>query len=351
MLPSMAAPYRVGVVGYGWAASAHIPAIAGTGLAEVTAVASSRPLDADELARRHGRPVRVHTSFEALLADPEVDVLDLCSFPRHHAEQAIAAARAGKHLIVEKPLALNLADARWVAEEVQRAGVGFCLCFEVRFSAQFRAVRALLDAGLIGEVHLAEVDYYHGVGPWYGQFRWSAKRAEAGSSLLSAGCHALDALLLVMGPDAQPVEVTAYATSSKSPHFATCDFPTSQINLVRFADGRIGKSTSCLDALQPYTLRAHILGSHGAIDGNRFHSEKLDGLERSRWSQLSAGVVDSGDVKDHPYEAQFRAFFEALTRGETMPLTGIQAALATHELLFAADTSATEGRPIRLPLP
>ncbi len=340
--------YRVGVVGYGWAASAHIPAIRATGLGEVTAVVSSRPLDADEISRQHGRPMRVHQSFEELLADPEIDLVDLCSFPRDHAAQAIAAARAGKHLIVEKPLALTLADARRVAEEVRRAGVAFCLCFEVRFSAQFRAIRSLLDAGLIGEVHLAEVDYYHGVGPWYGQFRWSAKRAEAGSSLLSAGCHALDALLLVMGPGARPEEVTAYATSSKSPHFAACDFPTSQVNLVRFADGRIGKTTSCLDALQPYTFRAHVLGSHGAIDGDRFHSEKLPGLERSRWSRLSCGVVDSGDVKDHPYEAQFRAFFETLGRGEPMPLTGIEEALATHELLFAADTSANEGRPVRL---
>jgi predicted dehydrogenase len=344
----MQRPFRVGVVGHGWAASAHIPAIFATGLAEVVAVQSARPIADGELEARYGRRIRAMRTVEELLSDPSIDVVDLCSFPKDHARQAILAARAGKHLIVEKPIALTAGDVRAVEEAITAAAVRACVCFEVRWSKQFRAIRSVIDAGLVGNVHLAEVDYYHGVGPWYGQYRWSHRASEAGSSLLSAGCHALDALLYVMGEGARPVEVTALATSSKSPHFSAYDFPTTQVNLVRFDDGRIGKTTSCLDALQPYTFRAHVIGSHGAIDGDRFHSEKIAGLERSRWSELSCGVVDSGDVKDHPYEAQFRAFFESLARGEEMPLTSLAAAARTHELIFAADESARLGRSVRM---
>ena len=344
----MAHKLRVGVVGHGWAATAHIPAIQATGLAEVVAIQSNRPLDAAQLSAQYGAPIRPVARLKDLLGDPSIDVIDLTGFPKDHGPMSLAVAQAKKHLLVEKPMALSLSEARSVHAAVKAAGVGYCICFEVRYSNQFRALKSLLDLGLIGRVHLAEVDYYHGVGPWYGQFRWSSKKAESGSSLLSAGCHALDAMLLMMGADAQPVEVTALATSSTSPHFADCDFPTTQVNLVRFADGRIGKTTSCLDALQPYHFRVHVLGSEGSIDGDRFHSEKVQGSVRSRWSQLSSGVVDSGDVKDHPYEAQFAAFFRSIVDGRPMALTGIDDALRTHELIFAADRSAELGRAVRM---
>ena len=71
-----------------------------------------------------------------------------------------------------------------------------CVCFEVRFISQFTTTRGIIDEGLIGDLHYAEVDYYHGIGPWYGQFRWNTTVENGGSSLLSAGCHAMDAMML-----------------------------------------------------------------------------------------------------------------------------------------------------------
>ena len=71
----------------------------------------------------------------------------------------------------------------------------------------------MIDAGLLGTLHYGEIDYYHGIGPWYGQYRWNTKRELGGSALLTAGCHALDALLLCMGSDVE--EVTSYATPER----------------------------------------------------------------------------------------------------------------------------------------
>ena len=76
----------------------------------------------------------------------------------------------------------------------------------------------VLDQGLLGSVHYGEVDYYHGVGPWYQQFDWNAKKQLGGSSLLTAGCHAMDALFHLMG-SSDVAEVTSYSTTSKNKIF------------------------------------------------------------------------------------------------------------------------------------
>lgn len=339
---------NVGVIGHGWVATAHIPAINATGHAQVTAIYSARPLDEAALSKQYGSPIKAYSDLKALFADPSLDVIDICSFPKEHPKQFLAALAAGKHVICEKPLALAAKDLELMAAAVRKAPkLRTCVNFEVRWSSQFKTIKSVLDAGLLGDVHFAEVDYYHGVGPWYGQFRWSSKKAEGGSSLLSAGCHALDALLMCL-EGAVPVEVMAYATASKSEYFAPYDFPTTQLNIVKFADGRVGKTTSCLDCLQPYYFHTHLVGSHGTLLDDKFHSTKLGGLNKAKWSHLSCGSVDSGDVKDHPYESQFRAYFEAIAADREMPQTSFWDAYKSHKLIFAADKSAATGKPVRL---
>jgi predicted dehydrogenase len=339
--------YNVGVIGYGWAAGAHIAALNASACAQVSAVCSSRPLDPAELAARHGRPMTVYRDLEALLGDPAIDAVSICSLPNLHAQQAVTAAKAGKHLIIEKPLGLAWADCVAVRDAVVAAGVRVCVCFECRFSSQFQAIKAVIDQGLLGQVHYGEIDYFHGIGPWYGQFRWNVRRDTGGSSLLSAGCHALDALLLCMGGDIE--SVISLGTRSQDPNFARYEYPSTSVTLLRFRDGRVGKCTSSLDCLQPYYFHTHLVGSAGSLLDNRFHSTRLAGLDKGRWSKLSLKLLDSGDVSDHPYQAQFEAFFQAIDRGEDMPLTNLAEAIKTHAVIFAADRSAESGQTVNLP--
>ena len=190
--------WRVGMVGYGWAAGAHIGALDLIDGFEVAAICTSRELDAAELERAHGRPIEIVRDLDELLARPDIDVIDLCSRSNLHASQAIAAARAGKHLIIEKPVSLSLEDLRAVEEAVRAAGVRTCVCLQVRFSPQFTMTRSLAGGGLIGPVHYAEVDYFHNIGPEVSQYEWNLRSDGGGSSLLTAGCHALDGLLMFM---------------------------------------------------------------------------------------------------------------------------------------------------------
>ena len=342
----MSKKYNVAVIGYGWAATAHIAAINATSNAQVTAVWSSRPLDSAELSSRHGGAITGYSDLAAMLANPAIHAVDITSYPNQHAAQFIAAAKAGKHIIVEKPLAIEWSDILAMKQAAEVSGAKVCVCFECRWSSQFVATKAVIDQGLVGAIHYGEVDYYHGIGPWYGQYRWNTKRELGGSALLTAGCHALDALLLCMGSEAE--EVTSYATQSANPVFTPYEYPTSAATLVRFKNGSVGKCAAIVDCLQPYYFHTHLVGSEGSILDNKFHSQKLAGLNKHAWSQLSMKMLDSGDVSDHPYQSQFQAFFDALEQGKDMPLTSFADAFATHRAIAAADKSASEKRAVKL---
>jgi predicted dehydrogenase len=334
----IAKKYNVGIIGYGWVAGAHIAAINATTLARVTAVWSSRKLDSAEVSARHGAGITCHSELSAMLADPEIHAVSICSYPQDHARHAVMAAEAGKHLIIEKPLALTWEGCQEIHKAVQAARVKTCVCFECRFSSQFRTIKSVIDQGLLGKIHYGEVDYYHGIGPWYGQYRWNTRKDAGGSSLLSAGCHAMDALLLCMGEDVEVV--SSYSTHSINRDFAAYEYPTTSVTILKFKDGRVGKVASVIDCLQPYYFHVHLVGSEGSLLDNKFYSTRLGGLNKNKWSELSMKLLDSGDVSDHPYQAQFESFFTALDAGQEMPLTSLAHALRTHEVIFAADNSA-----------
>jgi len=329
--------YNVGVIGYSWAAGAHIEAINKTSYAQVTSLCSSRKLDSSEISSKYGGKIKCYTDFNQMLADPALNVVSICGYPADHARQAIMAARAGKHLIIEKPVALTWGDCLSVRDAVEESGVKTCVCFECRYSSQLITVKAMIDQGLLGHIHYGEIDYYHGVGPWYGQYRWNIKKDAAGSSLLSAGCHALDALLLCMGNDVETVN--SFSTSSSNPDFARYEYPTTSVTLLKFRDGSVGKVASVIDCLQPYYFHIHLVGSEGSLLDNKFYTTKLKGLNKGKWSELSMKMLDSGDVSDHPYQNQFETFFHSLDHGRDMPLTALADALQTHEIIFKSDRS------------
>lgn len=338
--------YNVAVIGYGWVSTAHIQAINATSLAQVTAIYSSRPQDNAVLSARHGSSIQAYTDLDAMLKRADIHAVSICSYPHQHVAHIVAAAKAGKHIILEKPITLSIEDTKVVSAAVEKAGVKTCVCFESRFSSQFQVTKSVIEAGLLGTIHYGEIDYYHGIGPWYGQFRWNTRKQDGGSSLLSAGCHAMDALLLCMGGEVEAV--TSYATRSQNKTFAQYEYATTSVTILKFKGGRIGKVASVIDCIQPYYFHTHLVGSEGSLLDNKFHSSRIDGLNKHAWSTLSMKMVDSGDVLDHPYQTQFEAFFAALDRGEEMALTSLRDGMRSHRVVLAADMSAELGREVRM---
>lgn len=337
---------NVGIVGLGWVAGAHISAFNKIDGVKVTAVCSRRKLDEAQLSQQYGTPLKAYRDYDEMLRDRSIGVIDICTPHPLHAAQAIAAAKAGKHLIIEKPLAIRYEDVVAMRKAIHESGVKTCVCFEVRFSQQATVIRSAIDQGLLGSLHYAEVDYFHGIGPWYGQFTWNVKKDFGGSSLLTAGCHAMDLLLWFV--DSEVEEVTSYSNRSSNLNFAPYEYDSTSVTILKFKDGRIGKVASVVDCLQPYYFHIHLVGSEGSLLDNRLYSAKLKGLSKERWSTLETSLIDSGDVAHHPYLPQFQAFVDSLRKGETMPLTDFDTAFESHRAVFAADLSAAEKRTVKM---
>lgn len=338
---------NVAVVGLGWVAEAHIVAYNATDGAQVTTVCSSRNPSPAEVQARYGVPLKVYSTLEQTLADPSIDIVSLCSPNMVHPAQAIATINAGKHVYIEKPIALDYESAKAIRDALKaHPEVKVCVGFEVRYCQQFSMMLSLINKGLLGDIHYGEADYYHGIGPWYGQFRWSKKLDGGGSALLSAGCHAMDALLKLMGEPLE--EVTTYSTKSKAECFSEYEFDPCSVSILKFANGKIGKVAASIDCLQPYYFHFHLVGSKGSLLDNKFYSTEINGLRKEKWTVLETILADSGEVLDHPYLPQCQAFVNSIINNTTMPLTGFDDAFASHRAVYAADLSAKLGRPVKL---
>ena len=213
---------------------------------------------------------------------------------------------------------------------VVTSGRKLCIGFQEFHYGQFKTTLELIDLGLLGRIHLAEIDYMHGVGPWMRQYWWGRTRQAGGSSMLFCGCHPL--MLLMLAMDGTPVEeVMAYDTRSASPHFAALEYSGTQVNLIRFADGRIGKVTSCLDSLSPYYFRCTLIGSEGTLIDTKLNSRKLKG-PRSRRLDRTRHPLDQRCGPHHAPD-MFSTMFDAIvahvglgrppcpTRASSAPMT------------------------------
>ncbi len=336
---------RVGLVGYGWAATAHITSFNEIDGVEVTAVCSRRTLDADELSAKHGSKIAVFNDFAEMCGRDDIDLVSICTPHPMHPEQVEIAAAAGKNLVIEKPVAIDLEGLRRVETAVAQSGVKAIVCFEVKVVGHFQAMRSMIEQGLIGNIHYGECDYFHGIGPWYGQYGWNKRADFGGSSLLTAGCHALDGLLWLM--KGRPREVFSYATTSKRPEFQAYEYPTTTVTLMQFEDGRLGKTASVIDAMQPYLLSVQLIGSEGTIWNDKFHSEVLQGLDKNDWSRMNAQMVGSGDVAHHPYRLLFEDFIDSI-REDRPTQYSFEDSIFSHRVCLAADLSAAERRQVLL---
>ncbi len=335
---------RVGIVGYGWAGQAHAGEYSGIKGVETRAVCSLRDLDSGELSERHGSRIRVFNDLQEMCKS-DIDLVSICTPNALHPEQVEVAARAGKSIVIEKPVAIDLEGLRRVEQAIQSSGVRAIVCFEVKIIGHFQTMREMIRQGLLGDLHYGECDYYHGVGPWYRQYHWNLRKNCGGSSLLTAGCHSMDGLIWLMG--SRPVEVFSYATQSSAREFAPYEYPTTSSTVMRFESGAVGKVASAIDVVQPYQLNVYLAGSEGAIWNDKFYTRKLGGLDKKGWSTLNTQKIDSGDVADHPYRPLFADFIESI-RESREPLFSFEDAIFSHRVCLAADQSAEEGRPVRL---
>ena len=336
--------YKVGIVGLGWVAGSHIMNFNTMPNFEVKAIQSRRDLDPKQVNAQHNVDVKIYNDYDKMLEDKDIDIIDICTPHPFHPEQTIKAANAGKDLIIEKPIGINFADTVKMLEAVEKNKVKTSVCFEVRFMGVTKAMESIIKEGLIGDIYYTECDYYHGIGPWYGQFVWNVKKDMGGSSLLTAGCHALDVMLHLVEDEVE--EVYSYSTINPNEVYKPYEYDTTSVTLLKFKNGRtLGKCASVTDCMQPYVFNMNMVGSHGSIKNDLFFSKKIEALRD--WTKMDVQLIDSGDVAHHPYELIFSHFAECLDEGKEA-INSLASAFETHRVIFAADKSAETGKPVSL---
>jgi len=336
----------VGIVGTGWVSGEHIRAFGENPHTEIVALCGRTHEGAKGKADEFSLDCPIHTDYAKMLAQSDVDIVCIATPPNLHREHAVAAARAGKHLLLEKAMANTLEDIRAIRDVIDETGVKSVVGFVLRWNPLFEIIKKQLAQGSVGNVFYGEVDYFHGIGPWYGQFQWNVKKEMGGSSLLSAGCHALDALRWFMGGEV--VEVFQYATSGGGKDFAEYEYDPTTVTILKFADGRIGKVASCIECIQPYVFNINLVGTEGTIRNNQFHS-RTSFPGQTDWVDVPTILPDSGDVTHHPFQGEVDHLVDCI-RNDAVSHVNVADAYKTHEIVLAADRSGQEGRPVSLPL-
>ena len=282
-----------GIVGAGMVARYHARAIAETPGARLGAVCRADAARADEAAAELGVPCEA--SLEALLERPDVDAVCLCSPSGLHAEQAVAAARAAKHVLVEKPMALRLADADAMIAACRDAGVRLGVVLQRRTDPASRALHDAIRAGELGDLVMgtATVPYfrpqsYYDSAAWRGT--WSL---DGGGALMNQGIHLVDLLLWLMGGEAEVVGASGGAAQHE------IEVEDCVVAALRFSSGARGTIVATTAAAPGFPHRVEVYGSRGGaqIEGDalvRWEGQPGESSPRIRPQAQTPAAVAAG---------------------------------------------------------
>ncbi len=336
------ARYGIGIHGAGWVAGAHIAAYKADARAEIVAISSRKAESARRLAQETDcADASIYTSYDDLLADPRVDVISICTPNNLHSDETVRAAKAGKHILIEKPAALTLDELRASRDAVRDAGVKTVVGFVLHWNPLFEIIKKQIADGALGRIFYSEVDYWHEIADWYAGWDWVKSRKTGGNTFLSAGCHAVDTLRYFKEQDI--VEVFAYEVTDGS----EIEEASTSVLICKFADDTIGKASSSLGIHSPYQFNIDLLGEEGTIRDNKIFTSNMPG--QTDYATVPTILPNSGDVAHHPFNGEMGHLLDSIDRDEESHVN-LEDAINTHEVCIAAEISATEGRPVRLPL-
>ncbi len=340
----MADVMGVGLIGPGWVASEHIRAFNNNPHTRMVAVCSR------DLARAQGAidefelDAKPYTDYERMLADPDVDIVSICTPNFAHAEQGALAAEANKHLVIEKPIAISVEQLERLVTAVKKAGVKSVVSFVLRWNPLVQTLHHRREAGDFGRIVYAEADYMHEVGYLRPPGHWGRYQKNVGSAMLSGGSHAMDCIRWLTGKNVE--SVSAYATPVRLEEKGF-DFPLTCAAVLQMEDGVVGRVTATMEAHMPYVFHMSLQGDAGTARNNQIYSTAFPGL--TGFMDIPTVPPDSGDVAHHPFQGEIDHIVDCILNDEDS-YADIFDSINTHEACFAADISAAEGRTVALPL-
>ncbi len=276
---------RIGLVGAGAISSQHFEAIAALPSTRLVAVASASEERARAAGTSQGVPWTTH--IDDLLARDDVDAVTICSPSGLHSGQALASLQAGKHVLIEKPIALTVADADVVIAEARARGLVAAVVSQRRFEPAVRALKAAVDAGHLGRVALVIGEgLYDRPQSYYDSAAWRGTTAFDGGVLMNQAIHTIDLMRWIGGPVIAISGQVATLTH-------TMEAEDTAAVAIRFASGALGTitATTCARPEQPVELRVY---------GDRGHV-RLSGATVAEWDVPGAPAPSArDDAADDP---------------------------------------------------
>jgi predicted dehydrogenase len=340
--------FGFGIIGAGVIATTHAEAIARVPGARLAAVTDTSLESAKRLAELTG--CAAEPDIDALLARDDVDVVTVCVPSGLHAEVGVAAAAAGKHLIVEKPIDVTLEAADRLIGAARAAGVKLTVISQHRFDPGIVELRGLIDDGALGTLLLGEASTkWYRSQAYYDSGTWRGTWALDGGSLMNQGVHYVDLLLACMGPVAEVTAITATQTHR-------IEVEDVALALLRFRSGAVGTIVSSTSVYPGLAQRLEISGTHGtvviedgAIISRGLAGEPADGQAADGQRDGQPTGASTPDIGIASHVAQIAEFVDAIER-DREPSPTAQDGRAAMEVILAVYESARERRAVQIPL-
>lgn len=347
--------HGVGIIGCGMIAEYHTRAVNEIDNARVVAAYSRSAANGAKIAGMAAGKgeCRVYDDLDAMLAHPGLDVVCICTPSGAHLEPAVAAAKAGKHVVVEKPMEITLPRCDAMLDACERAGVRIAAIFPSRFSAANRLLKAAVDSGRFGRLTLGDTyvkwwrtQEYYDSGGWRGT--WDL---DGGGALMNQAIHNVDLLQWLMGDVESVHALTATLCHER------VEVEDTAVAALRFRNGALGvieAATSCYPGL---LKRTEIHGRDGSARVEQdditlwsFREERPEdaGLQGGG-NAVSGGAADPRDISHAGHREQIADFLKAIETGSRPIVDGREGRKAV-EIIRAIYRSSRTGAAVRLPL-
>ncbi|MHB8899370.1 MAG: Gfo/Idh/MocA family protein [Thermoguttaceae bacterium] len=343
-----------GIIGCGMISNFHAKAIADVDGAELVACFDMVRDSADRLAKATG--CRAYYSLDEMLADPKVDIVTIGTPSGAHMDPAIAAAKAGKHIIVEKPLEITLEKCDRIIEACRHAGVVVSTIFPSRFHDSSLKIRKAIDGGRFGRMTMGDAyikwyrtQKYYDSGAWRGT--WAL---DGGGALMNQAIHTVDLLTWFMGPVAEISAKTALLGHTG------IEVEDVAVASLRFASGALGTIEASTAVYPGYLKRVEL---HGLAGSAMMEEEDIvkwdfsqpapedDAIKAKMASRTSGGggAADPAAIGHHGHAHQFQDVVTAIRQGRQPSIDGPEGRRSV-EIILAIYKAAETGQTVKLPL-
>lgn len=347
-------PYGFGIIGCGMIANFHAKAIADIRNARLVGCYDMIPASADRVAEAHG--CQAYHDLNAMLANPDIDVVTICTPSGAHVEPAVAAAKAGKHVVVEKPLDVTLKRCDQIIKACDDAGVVLSAIFPSRFHESSQLMKKAVEKGRFGRLSLGDAyvkwfrtQAYYDSGAWRGTWK-----LDGGGALMNQAIHSVDLLTWLMGPVA---EISASTATLAHERIEVEDVAAAAL---RFENGALGVIEATTAAFPGSLKRVELHGSAGSaaleeediVTWEFAKSTKQDAAIRERMAgktETGGGAADPSAIGHHGHMLQFKDVLKAIKSG-TKPLIDGHEGRRSVEIILAIYKAAETGKAVKLPL-